>query len=61
MLLMYAEPAQTQVMSAADRGAIGRKHAALRAEFSILDSHVTAIEIRPVHDSVELDARGLCL
>jgi hypothetical protein len=117
MLLMYAEPAQTQVMSAADRNAVGRKHAALRAELSksgelvggdglaypadtttvrleagsvvtspgpllsssiqltahylvdcggpdraraiavsILDSHVTAIEVRPVHDSVDLGA-----
>jgi hypothetical protein len=115
-LLMYADPAHTKAMTAADRDVVARKHAALRAELTnsgelldgaglaypadtttlrlddravttsqgplmtstiqltafylvrcpdadrahaiaahILDFHVTAVEIRPVHDSAHTE------
>ena len=43
MVLMYSEPAATEAMSASDRArAIAGR---------VLDFHVTAVEIRPIHDS----------
>jgi hypothetical protein len=42
-VLMYSDPAETKAMPVADRDMVG----------SMLDFHVTAVEVRQVHDSVD--------